>query len=45
MARIVGYIPPKKAKAPPGNAKGSRKPGKTDTSAAPAEGAAPPKEA
>ena len=45
MARIVGYIPPKKVKEPPKNTKGSKKPDPANTPAAPADEAAQSKEA
>lgn len=47
MARIVGYIPPQKEKAPPKGTKGSKKTLQSENSAAPApaNSAAPPKEA
>ena len=45
MARIIGYIPPKKVKEPPGNNKGGKKSDKTDTPAAPTKGKEPPEEA
>lgn len=45
MAKIVGYIPPKKNKAPSRPAKGNKKPPLTDDPAAPAPDKEPPKEA
>lgn len=47
MARIVGYIPPKKEKAPPKGTKGSKKTAQSENTAAPAPagGAEPTQEA